>query len=269
MKKRQPTYSKQDILEESNISVKQLRTWMEEGLLVLELGSRGGRETRFTEIDLQRVFVIRKLVVDEKYKIATVKRMLDSRPGWNIDFRNHFWDYAQGRWLTADQIAARSFSMPRNKPPDSLLLLAWTAWLMQTQEQHPDVFQTKVANMQRYMKDRSAEVLGYSGRAREFMRQVWDIRSDLHLAEREDADDYRRKLQNQKKKFPEAMWALRDCAQCLGERLAVLLVDYSDVTEWSPLCDRCQDEQQETDKAYEEWKAEEGGTAAMPIEKED
>ena len=73
MKKRQPTYSRQDILEEVEITPKQLRTWTERNLFTPELGSKPGRGTRFTEGDLRAVSVIRKLVVEEKYGIDTVK----------------------------------------------------------------------------------------------------------------------------------------------------------------------------------------------------
>ena len=97
--------SREDALEHTGVTAKQLRQWREEGLIELELGSKPGRELKLTERDLGLLKVIKRLR-DEGYPAATIKRMLSAtEKPWAIDFTTHYWSYDLERWVDQIHIA--------------------------------------------------------------------------------------------------------------------------------------------------------------------
>ena len=92
--------NREDALEYTGVTAKQLRQWREEGLIEPELGSRPGRELKFTERDLDLLKVIKKLR-DERYPASTIKKMLSATDEpWAIDFSENYWNYERQRWTT-------------------------------------------------------------------------------------------------------------------------------------------------------------------------
>ena len=274
---RRPTYNKQDILKEAGITPKQLRLWTEHGLFTPELGSRPGRETRFTEKDLRHVSVVKKLVVDEQYTTSTVKKMLDAGVMSNmivtkgsglIDLTRHYWDYNEQHWMTGDEIARRYVSSARSAVHlKEMVKHVWVGWLMKMKEEShsPTGFRGDIAEMQDLLTNASEDVLNHAGPTFDCMRIVWNMRSELALAGRADGADYWKKLMRKYRDHPLALWAVYECQNCLD---GITIEEVASVElGWPQLCQDCLVEPDKEEAAAHTAKlAKEEGAPAMPTE---
>ena len=118
----------EDALRYTGVTAKQLRDWREEGLIELELGSRAGRELKFTERDLTLLAVIKKLR-DEGYPTSLIKKMLTARGSTGFDFSANYWDYDQDQWITQLRVAYQALATEGMKNVERLVEMALVAYL--------------------------------------------------------------------------------------------------------------------------------------------
>src|SRR3954453_11247337 len=75
-----------DVMQELNVTRRQLRHWEEKGLLTPEIG-----RNRYTPKDVKQLRLIKRLVVEEGFPVEVVRRMFERRL-WDDEFDESVFD---------------------------------------------------------------------------------------------------------------------------------------------------------------------------------